>query len=261
MIRCCCQHSSPNLLSQALTYYNELKELQIAPKSRTLTPLLAALATSKEWANICIEIFFSDLLELFQLIPTEKDYQSMLQIVLLKKDGTLFDRVYELLQQDVYIPMQATTDLLVSVFTSVLNGYSIHHAIPKEDGLLLFESHENEKIYNKIEPRRLISVEITNQQRSVILEDIEKFALNTTANIRGRNPTSSSSLSSTRKSVSFVEHWDAFQKWLEEKRTKTMVGRKLMIIDGANVGYFENNYQGAPKHVDYDKIQWMIEEV
>ena len=145
MIRCCCQHSPPNLLPQALSYYNELKELKILPKSRTLTPWLAAFASSKEWADICIEVFFSDLLELFQLIPTEKDYQSMLQVVLLLKDAALFGRIYELLQQDVYTPTQTTTDLLISIFTSVLEGYSIFHAIPKQDGLLLFEPHENEK--------------------------------------------------------------------------------------------------------------------
>jgi len=31
-----------------------------------------------------------------------------------------------------------------------------------------------------------------------------------------------------------------------------------VVIDGANVGYYETNFKNAPKHVDYNQIDWMI---
>lgn len=32
-----------------------------------------------------------------------------------------------------------------------------------------------------------------------------------------------------------------------------------VVIDGANVGYFNLNFASAPKHVDYDQIDWVVE--
>lgn len=34
-----------------------------------------------------------------------------------------------------------------------------------------------------------------------------------------------------------------------------------IVIDGANVGYYNQNYLGAPTHVDYQQIDWMVRQV
>jgi pentatricopeptide repeat protein len=34
-----------------------------------------------------------------------------------------------------------------------------------------------------------------------------------------------------------------------------------VIIDGANCGYYKQNYAGAPSHVDYQQIDWMVEHL
>lgn len=32
-----------------------------------------------------------------------------------------------------------------------------------------------------------------------------------------------------------------------------------VVIDGANVGYYQQNFASAPKHVDYEKIDWVVQ--
>jgi hypothetical protein len=51
-------------------------------------------------------------------------------------------------------------------------------------------------------------------------------------------------------------HWDQFHLFLSKNDTGIDV-----LIDGANVGYYEQNFNGAPKHVDYHQINWMVHHV
>ena len=32
-----------------------------------------------------------------------------------------------------------------------------------------------------------------------------------------------------------------------------------MVIDGANVGFYEQNFSGAPPHVEWNKIDWVVQ--
>ena len=34
-----------------------------------------------------------------------------------------------------------------------------------------------------------------------------------------------------------------------------------MVVDGANCGYYKQNYAGAPSHVDYRQIDWMLRQL
>jgi ribonuclease P protein 3 len=47
--------------------------------------------------------------------------------------------------------------------------------------------------------------------------------------------------------------WNNFARYLERRSTIDVV------VDGANVGFFETNYAGAPKHVDYQQIDWIVQ--
>ena len=70
-----------------------------------------------------------------------------------------------------------------------------------------------------------------------------------------------------------LEKWAAFQTWLNGKRVegggdddgdgkKSSLSFKYdTVIDGANVGYYNQNYAGAPTHVDYQQIDWMVRQV
>lgn len=51
-----------------------------------------------------------------------------------------------------------------------------------------------------------------------------------------------------------AKNWKGFQEWLQRR------GRDAydVIIDGANVGYYKQNFMGAPKHVDYTQIDWVV---
>jgi pentatricopeptide repeat protein len=49
------------------------------------------------------------------------------------------------------------------------------------------------------------------------------------------------------------QQWKAFQGVLEQ------TGKLDVVIDGANVGYYKQNFENAPKHVDYQQIDCMVQ--
>ena len=64
--------------------------------------------------------------------------------------------------------------------------------------------------------------------------------------------------------------WESFKKYLAnrvgpccvdaEAADNTGNPRKTfdVIIDGANIGYYKQNYANSPKHVDYEQIDWTV---
>ena len=58
------------------------------------------------------------------------------------------------------------------------------------------------------------------------------------------------------------EQWDRYKKYLDEfADTVATKGNLDVIIDGANVGYFKQNFGCAPKHVDYYQIDWAVQHL
>ncbi|CAB9529272.1 expressed unknown protein [Seminavis robusta] len=56
--------------------------------------------------------------------------------------------------------------------------------------------------------------------------------------------------------------WQDFQNYLErekQQRPKSASTTFDVVIDGANVGYFQTNYKGAPKHVEYQQIDTVVQ--
>ncbi|KAL7466572.1 hypothetical protein ACHAXS_006862 [Conticribra weissflogii] len=49
-----------------------------------------------------------------------------------------------------------------------------------------------------------------------------------------------------------VNEWEKFETFIKNHPPFNVV------IDGANVGYFQQNFGGAPKHVDYRQIDWLV---
>ena len=49
-------------------------------------------------------------------------------------------------------------------------------------------------------------------------------------------------------------HWLQFERFLESHQPD-------VVVDGANVGYYETNFEGAPRHVDYKQIDWVVDDL
>jgi hypothetical protein len=64
------------------------------------------------------------------------------------------------------------------------------------------------------------------------------------------------------------KHWSAFSSWLQKttgpvrdvpNAVEDSEKRPFdVILDAANIGYFKQNYGKAPKHVDYQQIDWIV---
>lgn len=55
-----------------------------------------------------------------------------------------------------------------------------------------------------------------------------------------------------------VAKWETYGKWLTKHTGPIYSNNFDVIIDGANVGYYETNFAGAPRHVDYNQIDWVV---
>lgn len=62
-------------------------------------------------------------------------------------------------------------------------------------------------------------------------------------------------------------NWESFKQYLADRvgpscidEPSDVVGRKPfdVVIDGANIGYYKQNFANSPKHVDYKQIDWAI---
>lgn len=52
--------------------------------------------------------------------------------------------------------------------------------------------------------------------------------------------------------------WEKFKAWLGEAVARDAFD---VVVDGANVGYFQMNYAGAPPHVNYDQVAWVVDHL
>mmetsp|Transcript_10725 Transcript_10725/g.31269 ORF Transcript_10725/g.31269 Transcript_10725/m.31269 type:complete len:753 (-) Transcript_10725:1022-3280(-) len=51
--------------------------------------------------------------------------------------------------------------------------------------------------------------------------------------------------------------WKRFDEFLDRQVQRS--GRPYeVVIDGANIGYFKQNFASAPRHVDYEQIDWVL---
>lgn len=63
---------------------------------------------------------------------------------------------------------------------------------------------------------------------------------------------SAKSSSNLKKREWRADAWKQFESFIEAHPPYNTV------IDGANVGYFQQNFGNAPKHVDYEQIDWLL---
>ena len=86
MIRCCCNNQREN---EALEIYHEMQSLDLIPKLRTLSPLLQAFGMLQN-DGVCFRVF-DDLVHRYSLVPTEREYLSMLKLLVLNTDKRFYE--------------------------------------------------------------------------------------------------------------------------------------------------------------------------
>ncbi|KAG7337605.1 PPR: pentatricopeptide repeat domain containing protein [Nitzschia inconspicua] len=53
--------------------------------------------------------------------------------------------------------------------------------------------------------------------------------------------------------------WNNYVRFLERKEKQADSGSPFdVVIDGANIGYYQQNFSDAPTHVDYNQIDWVV---
>ena len=98
MIRCYCIHGR---CAEALALYKEMMTQKVVPKLRTFTPLLASFA--QEGNDVVCFSLFQDLVDGFEIQPSEREYVSMLKLTTTLKDKRFYE-ILEQMMEDIFLP-------------------------------------------------------------------------------------------------------------------------------------------------------------
>lgn len=310
MIRCfCLNHKS----IEAMALYDELKSKLIVPKLRTFYQLLKLLSTESN-ESMCF-LLYRDMTETYKLIPTEREYNCMLSVLVAKNNPKFFNILLSMMD-DIYRPSHATWEIVKQWFlTSTRKGkYVVCMSKVSEAGVVVINGDQLQSIdicdetrkalLNQVESlattetvlvsERSMSTLVSSSSSSIsrALKDStagdSNAAIRTTVDeanlinetIKGADSSSSVLVKSGRKFHKAISQqsrqrlFDQFKSWVlaqvispnhEQKYNHTMFDEFTcknwkfdVIVDGANVGYFKQNYANAPSYVDYQQIDWML---
>ena len=132
---------------EGLSIYREMQSLDIPPKNRTLSPLLAAF-TDLRHASVSFSLF-NEMMTRYGLQPTEKDYLNMLRLTTVTKDPRFYE-ILQLFAEDVLVPSHASWETLAQCFSDRDLGYKATVVKPDVDGhicVTMTERSDN-KIYS-----------------------------------------------------------------------------------------------------------------
>jgi hypothetical protein len=131
-----------------------------------------------------------------------------------------------------------------------------------------FSTSEREKAYRLLTDKitstgkleqfdhQLQSIELCESDRSQLIKQIDN-CFKVTSNIEGRD------LSEFRhkKAKVISEKWELFKSWIQGDPVVPQcdaAASYTILIDGANVGFYQQNFANATGHVDYLQIDAMI---
>lgn len=229
MIRC---YSMNGHLKDAIELYYELRDKRqdLTPKLRTYTHMLALISSLGE-LQLGFELYRD--MNTYTILPSEKEYLSMLKLTIAKIDDRFYS-IFDDMMEDILIPSKASWDIVRKWFDIDKNS-KLYQVIESSssNGII---SHNN---------RKLLSIDLDEDTRANLLSQIESFASSRASNLN----TKTTNVESMKiESIKFNE----FKQYLSLHKFD-------IVVDGANVGYYKQNYIGAPTHVDYFQIDWMIE--
>lgn len=263
LIRCCALN---NRKEDGLQLLHEMLAIPLTPRNRTYSALLNSYchAGNKE---ISLNLFH-ELSEKYHLPVLERDYISLLHLASIYNDSNLFYSMLHSMMEDILIPQSSELwKILIQWFSMPTRNekYSILKSkIISEDGLL------EECEY------KLKSIELTKENKLQLLLQIEKTIIGdphecATTSTSSTNTRQQDGQPKTKKRVNRImtshEKWNEFKAWIdlleneitEYSQQYSCLGKdKYVLIDGANVGFYQQNYANAPNHVNYHQIQAIV---
>lgn len=264
---------------------------QCKPKLRLYSPLLLGYCHSDQLFD-AVQVWWR--LSQQKLELSEREYGALLACATRVGDASVVERVLTDIAEDVLVPARSTTQSIQHWFTSSYAAPAMAHVVPTlknevtnllqqittpyrpETGTMGPVTNEagwsiSEACAVESETGRLLSgclqgeflqpVELSKvawEEMKSMNENIAvtgKFSDNDVLIYQGGGK-------GRKKQVNDRElqrrntYWAHFQTYLEECQNSKPVE---ILIDGANVGYFEQNFPGAPKHVDYSQIDWTVQ--
>ena len=272
IIRTTCLHDVD--VHKALELYEEMKSVNINPKNRTMLPLLAKFSELGD-VKVCFTLY-DEMRIKYKLDPSERDYLNMLRVCTKLRDERFYDVLHEFTEHLLMCSKNAwpvfrewfhhTNTHCVCVVKPTATGdvYIQYPLVPSSSSCSLSSHHtfkvsenddgwweDNGQIYpvqrakstsatNENERKlhfRIRSIDLDECHRTALLDQIEQIAL---------------------EKASHRKPWYDFKTTLATYMADHSNNRKNLIIDGANVGFFKQNYIGAPSHIDYKQLDWML---
>jgi len=237
---------------------------------------------------------FDDLVQTYQLVPSEREYLIALEFAAKSSDN--MERFYSILHnmmEDVMIPetntswniiqrsfksspLNVTTSIspvdsngVIHVNSEILQSIDLDADTRKqllnqlESFAVLADPNRKVKVNNKIKEARKQNQIIINSESSKSIASVEISSTSSEAMGVESNRNNNNNDNSKRPvgDEQWRGHaWNSFKLWLEKaQQTSEDEHRPFdIVVDGANVGYYKQNYAGAPTHVDYQQIQQML---
>lgn len=240
LIRCLALSDRPD---EGLALLREMQGLKLKMRLRSYTALLAAFCKVGN-ASVSVELFQE--LEKYSLEPTEREYVSMLSLCTLTDDDRFYEYLHSMLE-DVLVPGRDTWDVVRQWFTSSSREkcYRILEDTISASGHLEQFGHQ------------LQSVELSEADRAQLIEQIDN-CFKVTSNIEGRDLTSHRH----NKAKIISDKWEQYKAWIGGDTAVVpqcdAADSYNILIDGANVGFYQQNFANATGHVDYLQIDAMI---
>ncbi|GAX21880.1 hypothetical protein FisN_30Hh081 [Fistulifera solaris] len=223
------------------------------------------------------------------LVLSEKEYVNLLQCATATGNARVFERVLSDLAEDILVPCQETCQAIRSWFQSEFailpeafaeKNDTIHRWMQEiqphaEPAVLLgpvqchthWDVSENVGINPSsgkllsgcLQDAPLRPVELSSMAWAQMKEMNETIASsgkleNDTSDYQGGRKGRKKTVLNTGERQ---QCWKQFTDYLSRRLSD---GQTIdVVIDGANVGYFETNFPGSPKHVDYHQINWAVQ--
>lgn len=228
---------------EGLVLLREMQEKGLKMRLRSYTALLAAFCRHQ---NAAISMaLFAEFSEKYALEPTEKEYISMLSLCVQLDD----DKFYEYLGgmvEDILVPGKNTWDIVKQWFSTSRRAKT--HRILVDT---ISSTGKLEKLGHQLQ-----SIELGAADRSQLIEQIDN-CFKITSNIDGRD------LSEHRynKEKIISEKWETYKSWIKGEIVVSQCDAAdsyTILIDGANIGFYQQNFANATGHVDYLQIDAMI---
>lgn len=265
IIRCCSQN---NQFTKAITLYEDMKSMDILPKLRCINSLIAACGKNGD-TSTCFSLF-QDITQRFHLVPTEKEYRNLLRACLKTKDVRFIAVFLEMMEELLTLSDHSTLHTIIAYFYMISHHSSQTTAFPYT---ITFSSVDRTTGIVQASNQQLRSIDLDESTQLALLAQLEGFAVNRdpshrykmnnkvklTQMMEGRevkdipSTTSADHDKHNKHKTEATGKWNNFKQHLEALQQSVETSFNI-IIDGANVGYYKQNFPNAPTHVDYHQI-------